>query len=97
MSQIRQRLFDQCNQSIISSINESHKLNFYRRYKKECRTEQYLDSIYESKYRMSLSRLGRFRLSSHNLSIETGRYNGVPKEKRLCNFCNHCFSISRSI
>ena len=85
MSQIRQRLFDQCNQSIISSINESHKLNFYRRYKKECRTEQYLDSIYESKYRISLS---RFRLSSHNLSIETGRYNGVPKEERLCNFCN---------
>lgn len=85
MSQIRQRLFDQCNQSIISSINESHKLNFYRRYKKECRTEQYLDSIYESKYRISLS---RYRLSSHNLSIETGRYNGVPKEERLCNFCN---------
>ena len=67
MSQIRQRLFDHCNQSNISSINESHKLNFYRRYKKECRIEQYLDSIYESKYRISLR---RFILSSHNLSIE---------------------------
>ena len=62
-----------------------HKLNFYRRYKKESRTEQYLDSIYESKYRISLS---RFKLSSHNLSIETGRYNSVPKEERLCIFCN---------
>ena len=39
---------------------------------------------------MKVSRLSlsRFRLSSHNLSIETGRYNSVPKEERLCNFCN---------
>lgn len=83
--QIRQRLFDQSNQAIITSVNESHKLTLYRRYKKECRTEQYLDTISENKYKISLS---RFRLSSHNLLIETGRYNGLPRDERLCNFCN---------
>ena len=26
-------------------------------------------------------------MSSHKLSIETGRYNKIPKEQRLCNYC----------
>ena len=37
------------------------------------------------KYKIALS---RFRLSSHSLMIEIGRYNGTPREDRLCTFCN---------
>ena len=85
ISQIRQRLLDQYNQTIISSLNESQKLTLYRRFKNESRTEKYIDCIHENKYKISLS---RFRLSSHNLMIETGRYNGMPRDERLCNFCN---------
>ena len=30
----------------------------------------------------------RFRTSNHKLPIETGRYNNVPRENRLCTFCS---------
>ena len=33
--------------------------------------------------------MSRFRLSSHLLAIETGRYNGTERQHRICNLCNH--------
>jgi len=36
------------------------------------------------KYRIAIS---MFRLSNHRLNIELGRYNNVPKENRICYFC----------
>lgn len=36
-------------------------------------------------YRTSLT---RFRLSSHKLEIERGRYFNIAKEDRKCKFCN---------
>ena len=85
LTQIRQRLFDQASQCIITSVNDSHKLTLYRRYKKDIKSEHYLSSIRDAKYKIALS---KFRLSSHSLLIETGRYTGIPTEERLCNFCN---------
>jgi hypothetical protein len=41
--------------------------------------------VQESKYRTALT---RFRTSSHNLFIETGRYENIPREQRLCKSCN---------
>ena len=37
--------------------------------------------------------LAQYRLSSHNLGIETGRHTKppTPKEKRLCLYCNNGF------
>ena len=85
LPQIRQRLFDQCNQSIITAANGSQKLILYNQYKTECKLEPYLDLVCENKYRIALS---RFRLSSHRLMTEIGRYNGTPREDRICLFCN---------
>jgi hypothetical protein len=31
--------------------------------------------------------MARFRLSSHNLNVETGRYNGVRWDNRVCELC----------
>ena len=28
------------------------------------------------------------RLSAHNLSVESGRYSNIPRQKRVCNLCN---------
>ena len=30
----------------------------------------------------------RWRLSSFELAVETGRYKGIAREERLCVFCN---------
>ena len=32
--------------------------------------------------------MARFRVSAHNLRVETGRYTGVPWEGRTCDLCN---------
>ena len=67
LPQIRQRLFDQCNQSIITAANGSQKLILYNQYKTECKLEPYLDLVCENKYKIALS---RFRLSSHSQSYD---------------------------
>ena len=46
--------------------------------------EKYLDCVKENKYRIALS---RFRTSSHDLLIETCRYDGIPRENRICKSC----------
>ena len=85
LPKIRQRLFDQCNQCIFTAANGSQKLILYNQYKNECKSEPYLDLVYENKYKIALS---RFRLSSNTLMIEIGRYNGTPRKDGLCTFCN---------
>ena len=47
--------------------------------------ETYLETIHVNKFRISLS---KFRLSSHDLAIEKGRYNNINRENRLCTYCN---------
>ena len=71
---IKQRLLDSYYQSSYSNINNSNRLLSYARFKHEFRFEHYLVFIVERKYRMTLR---QFRLSSHNLRIERGRYEGI--------------------
>ena len=85
LSLIKQRLFDSYYQSWYSNINNSNRLLSYAGFKHEFKFEKYLDFIGERKYRTALS---KFRLSSHNLNIERGRYEGIPRDERLCNVCN---------
>ena len=66
-------------------IHNSSKLFTYSLFKKEFQFEKYLNVIKESNLSNLLS---RFRLSSHDLLIETGRYNGVPRHMRICKCCN---------
>ena len=84
-NEIKQRLLDSTNQELMMSINTSTKLQSYCIFKVDTEHESYLDTIKQSKFKFALS---RFRLSSHPLYIETGRYTGIPKEERFCVFCN---------
>lgn len=45
----------------------------------------YLDFVENDQYRKILT---CFRLSSHSLAIETGRYIGTPRENRICQNCS---------
>ena len=84
-SMIKQRLLDTAKQDLLMQINSSAKLQTYCLFKHDTDLAKYLDLITNCKYKLALS---RFRLSSHNLAIETGRYSGIAREDRLCTLCN---------
>lgn len=82
---IKQRIFDMYHQKWYSDINNSSRLQAYCSYKHDFKLEKYLSVVMENKFKIALS---RFRTSSHNLMVETGRYNNTPRNQRLCLSCN---------
>ena len=56
----------------IANSTKFPKLRTYKLFKKNFRLENYLIEIENTKHALALA---RFRISSHNLRIETGRYD----------------------
>ena len=71
----------------IQNADKNPKLRTYKLFKKEFRLEPYLSECNNINHTQSLT---RFRISAHNLAIETGRYTKpkTPAENRLCIYCN---------
>ena len=82
---IRQRIVDTYQQSWYSEINNSSRLESYCVFKHDFELEKYLTLNIDQKYKLALT---RFRTSSHSLFIETGRYENIPQEQRICQSCN---------
>ena len=82
---IRQRIVDTYQQSWYSEINNSSRLESYCFFKHNFELEKYLTLNIDQKYKLALT---RFRTSSHSLLIETGRYENIPREQRICQSCN---------
>lgn len=81
---IKKRIVDTYRQNWYTEINNSSRLETYSIFKHDFEREKYLNCIPENKYKIALTRL---RTSSHNLAIETGRYDGTPREMRVCQSC----------
>ena len=64
--------------------HEVGKLRTYALFKTNLCYEPYFDIIRNVDIRKCFT---GFRVSSHRLQIELGRYKKVPKEKRLCELC----------
>ena len=68
----------------VSRSTETMKQRYY-----SLTNNTYCEPIYETfiteEHRILLT---RWRLSCFDLKIETGRYNGTPREERLCSLCN---------
>ena len=64
-----------------------NKLRMYRLHKDRNTTELYVSS---SMNRYERSILSRLRTGSLPLEVETGMYNNVPLENRLCKQCQVC-------
>ena len=62
----------------------SPKLSYYDSCKKKFAREPYLDVTKGFSRRYSTT---KFRISSHDLEIECGRYNNIPRESRICPWC----------
>ncbi len=62
------------------------KLRTYKLFKEEFKFENYLSSTKNLNHTLALF---RFRISSHNLRIETGRYTRpkIPVNQRMCIYC----------
>lgn len=84
IANIKQRILDIYKQSWYSDINNSARLKSYYFFKHEFDVEKYLDLNIEHKYIRCLT---QFRLSSHKLNVEVGRYTRTPRELRLCKSC----------
>lgn len=84
-SQIKQRFLDEYRQNWYAVINNSTRLESYALFKHNLNIEPYLNIITESKFRTALC---RFRTSSHDLLIESGRYVNQPRNERICTNCN---------
>lgn len=82
---IKLRILDIYKQNWYSRINNSSRLSSLSLIKHEFEQEKYLNVINTNKYRISLT---KFRLSSHNLAIETGRHDNIPRENRKCRNCS---------
>ena len=75
------------NIEVIKQSGHETKLRTYKLFKDTFCLEPYLHIVKDSRYRTALTRL---RLSSHKLSIETGRHvkPKIPVNSRLCENCN---------
>lgn len=61
------------------------KLRCYRIFKHSHGKEPYITVI---KNKSQLRCLSQFRVSSHRLAIEVGRYTQIPAAERLCKYCS---------
>ena len=66
------------------TLQQSQKLSFYCTIKDDYSSRPYLVLTRKSPSRKALV---RFRISSHQLRIETGRYEKIPRDERICYFC----------
>ena len=78
------RLKDQYQQTAFEEMRNSNKLKFYGKLKTRSGMEKYLTEITNTKHRTAIT---RFRMSSHNLHIEEGRFTSTSREDRICSLC----------
>lgn len=82
---IKQRIYDQAFQVVRSQLSISSKCTLYVNLTDTYSLQFYLRKCIPPLYKRYIT---KFRLSSHNLEIESGRYHNVSVKDRLCKFCN---------
>ena len=67
------------------TLQHSRKLSFYHSIKKDYSPSACLDSTRKNPFRRTLVKL---RTGCHNLRVETGRYDKIPLDERICPLCS---------
>ena len=65
-------------------MQNSSKASNYKLLKENCEFEEYLDLLNDNERIL----LCKFRTTNHRLIIETGRWQNIDREDRICNLCN---------
>ena len=88
-SKIKQLSVDLIKKKYVSCWNQTlqhvRKLSFYHPIKKNCSLSAYLDSTRKNPMKRTVLKL---RISCHNLRVETGRYEKIPLDERICPLCS---------
>ena len=82
---LRQRFMDIYIANWREGMNACSSLSLFKNVKYSYQQAPYIYKLLKKKYRNAITKL---RLSSHPLLIETGRYSGIPREKRKCIYCD---------
>ena len=82
---LRSRLIDLYINEWHRDIANRSSLVLYRHIKSSFTRSNYLDIMKIPKFRNVLA---KFRLSSHELNVEQGRYRNIQRNERKCSFCN---------
>ena len=80
---IKQKLQDQFIQSWFSNLENSGKTLNYRLFKKQFETENYRYSLADN----FLYEFCRLRTHNYKLPIESGRWQNLDRNMRICNLC----------
>ena len=67
-----------------NTLHHSQKLEFFRSFKSDHTTSNYLDLTRGTAERKKLVKL---HISNHKLIIQLGRYNQITRDNRNCPFC----------
>jgi hypothetical protein len=82
---LKLRMHDQYKQKWFANVSSAVKLNSYTLFKQVHQNESYVSSVVHIKFRTALV---KFRVSSHNVLIETGRYDKVERNNIICTCCD---------
>ena len=85
--EVKQRLLDVFIQELNSSFEMSPKCSLYKYVNEGFKLQLYLTKPIPSLYVQYIS---KYRLSSHRLEIEQGRFNNIPRNERKCKLCLEC-------
>ena len=82
---IRQRIIDHCVQSLFADMCVSQKCVVYKHLVDHFCLQFYLCKPIPV---ICKKQICKIRLSSHNLFIESGRSQNIPRSERICQLCN---------
>ena len=85
LREFKQRCLDIGAQQWNIDLQTYSKLDSYRLFKNNLIIEDYLRIINVDIFRRALC---KFRVSNHNLCVESGRAENIPRAQRLCFMCN---------
>ena len=81
--QVKQTLIDQFKQKWHSELSRSNKGKIYLNIKENHGLEMYFNILGKK----DMLNIFRYRTANHSLPVETGRYDAIPFDDRLCPLC----------
>ena len=84
--QVKQRLNDVFVQELNGFFDNSSKCNLYKYVNDGFKLQFYLTKAIPNTYVQYIS---KYRMSSHKLEVEQGRYHNVSRNERICKMCSN--------